>query len=186
MADGLYYVDTRSPHISADPGAVTIIGTNKALIPIGNIPILGANYFGYIGKALRIRLWGRWSTAAAPGTQTFSLFWGTGADANGTAICTSQVITPIASLVNTSWRFEGIVRCRALGATGSLMAHGIFEFLNSLTLTTAAVEYMVPATALAAVTVDLTAANVISPQMLATTSTTNTMQVHDVIYESLN
>jgi hypothetical protein len=186
MADGLFYVDTRAPHISADIGPVTIAAANKALIPLGNIPILGGNYFSWVGKAIRMRLWGRWSTAASPGTQTFSLLWGTGADANGTAILTSQVITPIASLVNTSWRFEGIIRCRSLGSSGSLMAHGLFEFLNSLTLTTAAVEYMCPATALAAVTVDLTASNVISPQMLATTSTTNTMTVHDVIYEALN
>lgn len=186
MADGLFYVDTRAPHINADVAAVTIGAANKALIPIGNLPILGGNYFSWSGKAIRMRMWGRWSTAAAPGTQTFSLLWGTGADANGTAILTSPAITPIASLVNTSWRFEGIIRCRALGAAGSLICHGLFEFLNSLTAATPAVEFMCPATATAPVTVDLTAANVISPQALATTSTTNTMQVHDVIYEALN
>ena len=166
--------------------AATIIATNVALIPVANIPVLGSNYFSFIGKAMRIRLAGRWSTAATPGTQTFSLMWGTGANANGTAILTSQVITPIASLVNTLWMLDVVVRCRAMGATGSLLATGTFKFLNSLTLTTALSEFPLPATAPAAVTVDLTAANVISPQALAVTSTTNTMQVHDVLYEALN
>lgn len=186
MADGLFYVDHRTPFISADVAAVTIGAANKALVPVANLPVLGSNYFSYIGKAVRIRMFGRWNTAAAPGTQTFALLWGTGADANGTAILTSQVITPIASLVNTSWLWEATIRCRAMGASGSLIANGKFGFLNSLTLTTAIVEFLMPATADAAVTVDLTAANVISPQTLATTSTTNTMQVHDFAFEALN
>ena len=186
MADGLFYVDSRSPHISADAGPVTIAAANKALLPVGNLPILGANYFSYIGKAVRIRMFGRWSTASTPGTQTFTFLWGTGADANGTALLTSQVVTPIASLVNTSWGMEAVFRCRAMGASGSLIGNGSFKFLNSLTLTTAMVEFLMPATANAAVTVDLTAANVISPQALATTSTTNTMTVHDYLFEALN
>jgi hypothetical protein len=186
MADGNFYVDSRSPFMSADVAAVTIGAANKALLPIANLPPLGANFFSFVGKAVRIRAFGRWNTAATPGTQTFSLLWGTGADANGTSVLTSQVITPIASLVNTSWMFECIVRCRAMGATGSLIANGAFKFLNSLTLTAAISEFLLPATANAAVTVDLTAANVLSLQSLAVTSTTNTMQVHEYNQESLN
>jgi hypothetical protein len=186
MADGLFYVDSRAPHISADVAAVTIGAANKALVPLANLPVLGANYFGFVGKAVRLRMWGRWSTAATPGTQTFALLWGTGADANGTAILTSQVVTPIASLVNTCWKLEAVIRCRAMGAAGSLMCNGSFAFLNSLTLTSAMSEFLMPATAPAPVTVDLTAANVISPQALATTSTTNSMQVHDFLFEALN
>ena len=186
MADGLFYVDHRTPFISADVAAVTVIGTNKAIVPVANLPILGANYFNFIGKAVRIRMFGRWSTAATPGTQTMTWLWGTGADANGTAVLTSQVITPIASLVNTSWKMECVFRCRAMGASGSLICNGAFHFLNSLTLTTAISDFLMPATANAAVTVDLTAANVLSPQTLATTSTTNTMQVHDFLFEALN
>ena len=184
--DGPFYVDSRAPHISADATAVTIIGTNKAIVPIANLPILGANYFNYIGKACRISMFGRMSTAAAAGTMTFSLMWGTGADANGTNIGASAAIVPTNSLVNCSWMWQTIIRCRALGATGSLLVTGEFRLLNSVTSTAAASDYMIPATAPAPVTVDLTAANVISPQVLATTSTTNTMQVHDYLFESLN
>lgn len=186
MADGLFYVDSRAPFISADIGSVTIAAANKALVPVANLPILGANYFNFIGKAVRMRMFGRWSTAASPGTQTFALLWGTGTDANGTSIVASQVITPAASLVNNSWKWEMLIRCRAMGASGSLIANGSFAWINSTTLTTALTEMMVPASANAAVTVDLTAANVLSPQALATTSTTNTMQVHDFLFEALN
>lgn len=184
--DGNFYVDSRLPFLSADAGPVTIGAANKALVPVANLPILGSNYFSFIGKAVRMRMFGRWSTAATPGTQTFALLFGTGADANGTAILTSQVITPIASLVNTSWMWEIIIRCRAMGASGSLIANGKFGYLNSLTLTTAISEFLTPATADAAVTVDLTTAGLLSPQSLATTSTTNTMSVHDFSFEALN
>jgi len=188
MADGLFYVDHRAPFISADIGSVTIGAAYKALIPVAALPVLGANYFSFIGKAVRLRMFGRWTTAAAAGTQTMSLLWGTGADNSGNAspLLSTPVITPINSLVNTSWLWEAIVRCRVMGTSGSLMSTGTFKYLNSLTLTTAAVEYMLPVTAPAAVTADLSASNVISPQALATTSTTNTMQVHDFTFESLN
>jgi hypothetical protein len=117
---------------------------------------------------------------------TISLFWGTGADANGTSLVATPAFVPIASLVNTSWWFEAIIRCRAMGATGSLISNGIFHYLNSLTATAVVSDHLAPPTANAAVTVDLTASNVISPQALATTSTTNTIQVHDFLFEALN
>jgi hypothetical protein len=187
MADGLFYVDTRGPFMSADIAAVTVIATDKALVPLGNLPVLGSNYW-WVGKAVRIRMFGRWSTAATPGTQTINWYWGSGADATGTKVLSSQVITPIASLVNTSWKMEVVFRCRVLGGTGvgSLIGNGAFHFLNSLTLTTPISDFLLPATADAAVLVDLTTASVLSPQTLAVTSTTNTMQVHDYIFEALN
>jgi hypothetical protein len=45
---------------------------------------------------------------------------------------------------------------------------------------------LIPASVPAAVTVDLTANNVISPQFLRSGSTAETLQVHDVSYEALN
>ncbi len=185
--DGNFYVDSRLPFISGDVGTVTVGAANKALVPVANLPVLGSNYFSYVGKAVRIRMFGRWSTAATPGTQTFTWLWGTGADNNGTAIFSSAVITPIASLVNTSWMMEAIIRCRTMGATGTLFGTGTFRFLNSLTTTTALTEFLMPVTAPAASgSLDLTAASFISPQTLATTSTTNTHVVHDFLFEALN
>src|SRR5258708_40114509 len=94
MADGLFYVDTRTPHISADVAAITVIATNVALVPVANLPVLGSNYFSFVGKAVRIRMFGRMTTAAAAGTMTVSLLWGNGTNANGTSIGATAAMTP--------------------------------------------------------------------------------------------
>jgi hypothetical protein len=188
MADGLFYVDSRGPFISGDVGSVTLAATDKALIPAANIPIIGGNYFSFIGKAVRIRLFGRLVTAATPGNGTFSLYYGTGADANGVVVAASAAMTLTASMTTgSSWKLEMIVRCRTMGATGTLFGTGMFEFLNSATTTTAATSFMIPAAAPAAsASVDLTAALLLSPQFKRSGSTAETLQVHDVSYEALN
>lgn len=183
MADGLFYVDSRTPFISGDVAAVTIGAANKALVPVANLPVLGSNYFSFVGKAVRIRMFGRITTAAAAGTQTFTYLWGTGADNNGVAIVSSAAITPSNSQTNLSWESEVIIRCRTMGATGTLFGTGRMIFNEAVI----AAKVMLPASAPAASgSVDLTAALVISPQVLATTSVTNTMQVHDFYFEALN
>lgn len=185
MADGNDYVDSRGPFISADVAAVTLASTDKALIPAANIPVLGSNYFGRIGKAMRVRLFGRITTAATPGNGTFDIYWGTGADANGTIIGSSAAVALTASQTNLSWELELYIRCRAMGASGSLFVTGHAKFNNAVLASTLQ-PLMIPASAPAAVTVDLTAANLISPQFKRSGSTAETMQVHDVSYESLN
>lgn len=185
MADGQWFVDTRGPHISADVAAVTLSTTDKAIIPLANIPILGSNYFSWVGKALRVSIFGRMTTAATPGNGTFDLYWGTGADANGTILASSAAFALTASQTNLSFWLEFIVRCRALGASGSLLVTGQAAFNNAVVASTLQ-PIIIPASAPAAVTVDLTAANVISPQFKRSGSTVETMQVHDVLYEALN
>jgi hypothetical protein len=181
--DGPFYIDSRAPHISADVAAVTLAATAKALIPIANIPVLGSNYFSYIGKAVRITLHGRITTGATPGNGTFSLYWGNGTDANGTALASSGAATLVANQTNLSWKMMLIARCRALGATGALMVVGSVTYNSAVV---AANEIMIPASAPVQTTVDLTAANVLSPQYLRSGSTAESMQVHDVLYEALN
>ena len=185
--DGPFFVDTRSPHIQTDVTAVTLSTTAKALLPIANLPVLGSNYFGWIGKAVRLTIFGRLVTGATPGNGTASLYWGNGTDANGTIIVSTAAMTLTASMTSgSSWLWEMIIRCRALGTSGSLMATGTFNFLNSATSTTAASSFMVPATAPVPVTVDLTTASVISPQFLRSGSTVESIQVHDFLFEALN
>jgi hypothetical protein len=185
MADGLFYVDTRAPHISADIASVTLATTDKALIPVANVPVLGANYFSWIGKAVRLTMFGRITTAATPGTGTFDLYWGNGTDANGTIIGASPAFTLIASQTSLSWRLEAIIRCRALGAAG-VGALFVTGQMNFNTAVVAAGFGLIPANLAAQTLVDLTAANVISPQFKRSGSTAETMQVHDVLYEALN
>lgn len=183
--DGPFYVDTRAPHISADVTAVTLATTDKAMVPVANLPILGSNYFSFVGKFVRIRMFGRITTGATPGNMTMDIYWGSGADANGTIIGSSATVALTASQTNLSWETEFIVRCRALGASGSLMCHGMFN-ANVGVIASTLQPVMMPASALAAVTVDLTAANVISPQFKRSGSTAETLQVHDFIYEAMN
>jgi hypothetical protein len=185
MADGIYFVDTRAPHISADVASVTLATTDKALIPVANIPVLGSNYFGWIGKAMRIRLFGRITTAATPGNGTFDIYWGTGADANGTILASSATVALTASQTNLSWDLDLIVRCRVLGTSGALFVTGR-AFFNNAVIANTLQPLLIPASAPAQTTVDLTAANVISPQFKRSGSTAETMQVHEVVYEAID
>ena len=77
------------------------------------------------------------------------------------------------------------VRCRAIGSSGSLFAWGQMDFNNAVVASTLQ-PLMIPASAPAAVTVDLTAANVLSPQFKRSGSTAETLQVHDLTYEAMN
>ena len=122
---------------------------------------------------------------ATPGNGTASLYWGTGADANGTSLVASAAVALTASQTNLTWDMELLVRCRALGVTGSLMAVGMFS-ANVAVLASTLQPVMLPASAPAAVTVDLTQNFVLSPQFLRSGSTAETMQVHEFLFESLN
>jgi len=183
MADGLFYVDARAPHISADVASVTLLTTDLALIPVANIPLLGQNYFSYVGKALRVTMFGRITTVATPGNGTLDIYWGNGGAANGTIIASSPTFALTPNQTNLSWHLQFITRCRALGTSGSLMTTGFMIFNEAVV----AAKQMIPASAPAATTVDLTVvSNVISPQFKRSGSTAETMQVHEVLYEALN
>ena len=64
MADGLFYNDLREPFISADISAVTLSTTDLALYPASNFPVLGGQYWARPGKKMRIRMFGKITTAA--------------------------------------------------------------------------------------------------------------------------
>ena len=186
MADGLFYNDLREPFITGDITAVTLAATAKALYPASNFPVLGGQYFSRIGKALRIRLFGRMTTAATPGNGSFNVYYGNGADANGTAIMTGTPVALVASGTNLSWMCEVDVHCRTIGSAGTLFCTGWSLFHVGLLLSTAA-PMLLPASAPAASgAVDLTAANIISVQFLRSGSTAETMQVHNLQVVALN
>lgn len=181
--DGGFYHDTRSPFLIADIAAVTLSTTDKALYPTANFPVLGSNYWTP-GKRMHIDLFGRITTAATPGNGTWDVYWGTGADANGTILVSSAAQALTASQTNLSWHAHFDIHCRAIGSGtgGSLFAVGWAKFNEAVVAPTMAI----PASAPAAVGVDTTASNIISVQFKRSGSTVETMQVHDIIVTSLN
>src|SRR6478609_10289621 len=101
--DAQFYNDLREPFVGADISPVTLSTTDKALYPASNFPVLGGQYFARIGKKMRIRLFGKITTAATPGNGTIGIYYGTGADANGVLLASSAAQTLIASQTNISW-----------------------------------------------------------------------------------
>lgn len=178
MADGIHYLDQREPFITANVPAVTLTSADKALYTTAFFPVLGGNYFGFIGKKLHIRCFGQITTAATPGNGTFAIYYGTGADANGVLLASSAANVLLASQTNASWCIDIAVSCRSVGATGTLVVDGTYDFTPGVS---AAGGGLLPASAPGASgSCDLTAALIISVQFKRSGSTVETMQVVDM------
>lgn len=185
MADnGQFFNDLREPHITADIAAVTLASTDKALYPASNFPVLGGQYWARPGKKLRIRLFGKITTAATPGNGTWAVYYGTGADANGVLLASSAALTLIASQTNLSWTIDLVIHCRSTGTAGTLFVDGK-GFFN--TAVVAAGAFLVPASAaVVSGACDLVASNIISVQFKRSGSTAETMTVQDMEVIVLN
>lgn len=179
--DTPFYNDLRSPFMVGSQAAVTLAATAKALYLPAAHPKLGGNYW-WVGKKVMLEIAGRFTSAATPGNFTINIYWGTGADANGTVLATSAATAWTASQSNMTWRAQFIVTCTAIGASGALKAIGSFK-ANEAAI---AAELMIPATSPAAVTVDTTSDSVLSVQALRSGSTAETMQVDDFNFIALN
>lgn len=184
MADGLYYNDLRQPFISADITAVTLSTTDKALYPASNFPVLGGQYFSMVGKKMRIRLFGKITTAATPGNGTIGIYYGTGADANGVLLASSAAQTLVANQTNISFEIELFVHCRSTGSTGTLFVTGKAFFGTAVI---AVGDFLIPASAaVVSGACDLTAALIVSVQFKRSGSTAETMTVQDMEVIALN
>ena len=102
--------------------------TGVGLYPVSNFPVLGGQYFSRVGKKLRIRLFGRITTAATPGNGSFAIYYGTGADANGVLLASSGALALTASQTNLSWQVDVFVHCRSIGNAGTLFVTGKAHF----------------------------------------------------------
>lgn len=185
MADGLFYVDTREPHLVTDIAAVTMAATAKAVYPAAAFPVLGGQYFNRPGKAIKISMWLKVVVAGTPGNFSFNLHWGTGADANGTLICTAGTPVALTASVTKCIYAEFTVRCLTTGTAGTLQATGwavadpalIAGTLNPILIPTAG--------AAASAALDLTASNIVSVQVLQS-GTAGTIQCQSLRVEALN
>lgn len=185
-SDGLFYNDLREPFIAADIAAVTLLTTDLALYPASNFPVLGGQYFARVGKKLKIRLFGKITTAATPGNGTFDIYYGTGAAANGVLLASSGTVALLASQTNLSWMLEIYVSCRSIGSAGTLFVDGIAQWNVGVVASTTA-PWLIPASAaVVSGACDLTAALIISVQFKRSGSTAETMTVQDMEVVAMN
>jgi hypothetical protein len=187
MADGLFYLDSREPHQVSDISAVTMAATAKALYPAAAFPVLGGQYFNRPGKAIRICLWQKMVLGATPGNFSYNVHWGTGADANGTLICTAGTPIALTASVTKCGYAEFTIRCLTTGTAGTLQATG-WALWDSAIFTTPATQLpiMIPlAGAAASGSLDLTAAFIPSVQVLQS-GTAGTIQVQQLSVIALN
>lgn len=186
MADGLFYLDMREPHMVTDLPAVTMAATAKAVYPAAAFPVLGGQYFNRPGKAIRISTWLKLVLGATPGNFSFNLHWGTGADANGTLICTAGTPVALVASVTRCMYAEFVIRCLTTGTAGTLQATGWYIADGGLITPGTAAPNMVPRDgAAASAALDLTAANIPSVQVLQS-GTAGTIQCQSLVVEALN
>lgn len=184
--DGPFYNDLRAPFISADVAAVTLATTDKALYPPSNFPVLGGQYFSFIGKKLRVRVFGKITTGATPGNLTIDIYYGDGTDANGVLLVSSAAIALTASQTNLSWEIELTIHVRSLGSAGTLFVDGQLA-ANVGVISSTLQPVMIPASAaVVSGACDLTAAKMISIQAKRSGSTAETMTVQDFDFIALN
>lgn len=183
-----FLTEHMTPHFVSDLSAVTLSTTAKALYTAADFPsaFLVGGFFDRPGKAIRINLFGKMTTDTTPGNGSFKVFWGSGADNNGTALMTGTAVALSASQTNLSWSASIDVRCVTPGSSGSLYCTGIAHFHVSLIASTLQ-PILLPASAAAVTTsLDLTAAKVVSVQYLRSGSTVETMTVQNMQVFSIN
>lgn len=180
MADGAHYLDVRPPLIAGDAAAVTLAATAKALVTPSAMPVLGAGYMDVIGKKIRIRMFGKITTAATPGNGSFDIYWGNGADANGIVLASSAALALTANQTNLSWECIVQIHVRSLGSAGTLFVTGRADFNVGVLASTLAPMLIPASAAVVSGAVDLTAALIPSIQFKRSGSTAETMTVQDL------
>lgn len=186
MADGLFYNDLREPFIIADLTAISPLSTAVPLYTASAFPVLGGQYFARPGKAIKIQIFGRMTSAVTPGNVSWCVYYGTGAAANGVLLASSTAKAWTANQSNMSFYLETIVTCRSTGSTGTLFCTG-FVLPNVAAVASTLQPVLIPDSAPAVSSAcDLTAALIISVQMIRSGSTAETAQVHQMQVTALN
>ena len=166
-----------SPQATA---AGTALASSTTLTDISPAPqfVLPANFL-QAGSALRLTAFGVFSTTATP-TLLLGFYYGGVA---GVALAASAAITTGSGVTNVPWRLEATTTVRSVGSSGTAMTHGILNLGTSVSAVNTA---PIPATALATVTIDTTAAKAITVgAQWGTSSPSNTVTCHGFYIESL-
>lgn len=108
---------------SQTDGTALTAAARATAIPAAARFTLPANYFSYIGKAIRVKASGRISSIiTTPGTARFDVSFGANVVADSQAI----LLDTVAAHTNVGWYLEFLLTCRAIGTTANLMQSGIF------------------------------------------------------------
>ena len=160
--------------------AGTALANSTTLTDISVAPqfTLPANFL-QAGSALRFTAFGVFSTTVTP-TLLLGVYYGGVA---GVALATTGAITTGSGVTNVPWRLELTTDIRTTGTSGTAMSQGFCLFGTSVS---AASFLPVPNTALATVTVDTTAAKVLSiGAQWSAASASNTVTLHGFTIESM-
>lgn len=103
---------------TTDGASVNTTASETIIFPDQTIP---ANYIT-VGRRLKLRVSGKWSTTTGTVTVVFRVRWG---GVGGTLLCTTGTITQLVSITNGYFEFEVDLVCRASGSSGSIMANGV-------------------------------------------------------------
>lgn len=179
------YHETIDPPCFADEAAVTLAATYKALIPTSRYN-LATQFFSKPGRRLRIRAFGKITTAVTPGNGQMGILFGSNVDANGVNVVQSAAFALVASQTNIAWNVEIYVHCRSIGPTGTLFGTGVFEVNSAVVASTAQPIMLPPSAAVVSAACDLTATLVPSLQFLRSGSTAETITVQDFDISPMN
>jgi len=133
------------------------------------------------GRTIHFVANGAVSTAAStPGNLTLNLRWGS---TSGTIMIGTGALALATSQTTKTFTFEGWIECNAIGTSGTVKAFG--QYINGA-LSTATMQSL-PASAVAAVTIDTTIANDITFSALTSAaSASNIVTLHQFFLEAWN
>lgn len=168
-----------------DGAAISATTTETIMVPNFIWPNAGPHAL-YVGKRFAYKLYGRVSTViTTPGTMIFRLRWGGVA---GTTMVTSKSLLPdtAAAYTNVAGYVQFDVHVRAIGTSGSVFVMGQSIMANTLG-SAASMRQGVWPDVPAAVTIDTTAAQALSPTLQFSVATAGTAwTTHIATLEALN
>ena len=186
-ADGIYYVDTRQPFITADQTGVTLLTTQLQLWAVGasSPTILPANYWT-VGKTIRLTANLKWTCVANANAITLGICYG--AAAAPACIVLSPAIVPVSSTSTFDVVIQGYATCRSLGTAGTLSMWGFAVAPAGMVAATVEGIFTFPSAGVTVVsTIDTTVGtNALSFTAARATTAGDTVVATSIVMEAMN
>jgi len=164
---------TSATLLDVSPGSANPAQTGQPAI------VLPANFL-YVGQVLRMTAYDVFSNTGTP-TLLLGFYYGGVA---GVALAATGATTTTTAATNWPFRMEMTSTVRSTGTSGSIISQGFVDLATSLTAVT---RIPIPATALATVTIDTTAAKAVTVgAQWGTSSGSNTLTCHQFLVEAMN